>query len=154
MPRPGAGEDAEAGFSRARRPCMIGSVIVMKFGGTSVGDARTIRQVVEIVTQQLARRPVVVVSAHAGVTDALLAVAASATAGACDTAAIAERHRTILRDLGLPADLLDPLLADLQDLARGLRLVGAASPKAVDLMASYGERCSARTVAAALQKGG
>jgi aspartate kinase len=133
---------------------MIGPVIVMKFGGTSVGDAGTIRQVVQIVTGQLARRPVVVVSAHAGVTDALLAVAAQAPQGACDTQPIAERHRAILRDLGLPQGLLDPLLNDLQDLARGLRLVGAASTKAVDLMASYGERCSARTVAAALQKAG
>jgi aspartate kinase len=129
-------------------------VIVMKFGGTSVGGAQSIRQVVEIVRQQRSRQPVVVVSAHAGVTDALLAMAASATGGGADTGAIAERHRTILRELGLPVDLLDPLLAELQDLARGLRLVGAASPKALDLLASYGERCCARTVAAALSAGG
>ncbi len=126
----------------------------MKFGGTSVGDARSIRQVVQIVRQQLARRPVVVVSAHAGVTDALLAVAQRAPAGDADTSAIAECHCRILRDLGLPADLLDPLLGELQDLARGLRLVGAVSPRALDLMASFGERCSARTVAVALQREG
>jgi aspartate kinase len=133
---------------------MIGGVIVMKFGGTSVGDAGSIRQVVQIVRQQLARAPVVVVSAHAGVTDALLAAAAAAPRGNSDVSAIAERHRTILRDLGLPADLLDPLLAELHDLARGLRLVGTATPKALDLMASFGERCSARTVAAALRQAG
>ncbi len=127
----------------------------MKFGGTSVGDARSIRQVVQIVRQQRAQAPVVVVvSAHAGVTDMLLALAKSATAGDADTSAIAERHRTILRELGLPTDLLDPLLGELADLARGLRLVGAASPRAVDRVASFGERCSARTVAAALRAAG
>ncbi len=130
---------------------MIGRVIVMKFGGTSVGDAPSIRAVVEIVRQQLPQRPVVVVSAHAGVTDALLDLALSAPAGAADTGAIAARHRDVLRDLGLPTDLLDPWLRELDDLARGLRLVGEASPRAVDAIASFGERCSARTVAAALR---
>jgi aspartate kinase len=133
---------------------MIGRVIVMKFGGTSLGDARHIREVVEIVRRQLPARPVVVVSAHAGVTDALLEVAARAPLGDATTEPIAARHRQILAGLGLPTDLLDPLLAELHDLARGLRLVGAASPKARDLLVSYGERCSARTVAAALGAGG
>jgi aspartate kinase len=133
---------------------MIDGVIVMKFGGTSVGDRDTILQVVEIVQQQLARKPLVVVSAHAGVTDALLALADAAAAGTADPAPVVERHRAILRDLGLPADLLEPLLTELQDLVRGLRMVGAASPRARDLLASFGERCCARTVAAALQKHG
>ena len=134
--------------------CMIRPVIVMKFGGTSVGCARSIRQVVQIVRQHLDRRPVVVVSAHAGVTDALLALAHTAPGGAADTGALEARHRTILKELGLPATLLDPLLQELHDLARGLRLVGAVSPKAQDLLVSFGERCSARTVAAALQQDG
>ncbi len=129
-------------------------VIVMKFGGTSVGDARSIRQVVQIVQQQAERRPVVVVSAHAGVTDALLRIADAAPGGDADTSGIDERHRAILRELDLPADLLDPLLGELRDLARGLRLVGAASPRDRDLLASFGERCSARTVAAAMRADG
>ena len=126
----------------------------MKFGGTSVGDARNIRQVVEIVRGHLASRPIVVVSAHAGVTDALQAIAAAAPHGDPDTTAVIERHRAILTDLALAPDLLDPLLAEIEDLARGLRLVGSASAKATDRLLSYGERCSARTVAAALQQAG
>src|SRR6185436_3002707 len=39
-------------------------------------------------------------------------------------------------------------------LARGLRLVGQTSPRALDHIASFGERCCARTVAAALRQGG
>ena len=50
-------------------------MIVMKFGGTSVQDAAAINQVVEIVSARLDSRPVVVVSAMAGVTDALLQIA-------------------------------------------------------------------------------
>lgn len=53
----------------------------MKFGGTSVGGAAAIQQVVEVVRGQQSLRPVVVVSAHAGVTDALMVVAHEAAEG-------------------------------------------------------------------------
>ena len=49
-------------------------MIVMKFGGTSVQDAKAIDRVAHIVQGRLADRPVVVVSAMAKVTDALLAM--------------------------------------------------------------------------------
>lgn len=126
----------------------------MKFGGTSVGDGPAIRQVVQIVRQQLDRRPVVVVSAHAGVTDALLAIADGAPTGATDTTAIEERHRAILRELDLPWEVLEEQLRNLRDVARGVRLIGAAGLRERDLLASFGERCSARTVAAALRQTG
>ena len=54
------------------------AVIVMKFGGTSVGSAGSIRQVVEIVKASQSRNPLVVVSALSGVTDMLLASASKA----------------------------------------------------------------------------
>ena len=47
-------------------------MIVMKFGGTSVGSAEAMRRVGEIVGQALPRKPVVVVSAVSKVTDRLL----------------------------------------------------------------------------------
>ncbi len=46
--------------------------IVMKFGGTSVADAAALENVARIVAAQRERRPVVVLSAMSGVTDALL----------------------------------------------------------------------------------
>ena len=49
--------------------------VVMKFGGTSVEDAAAIERVLAVVQAGLARHPVVVVSAMARVTDALLAIA-------------------------------------------------------------------------------
>ncbi len=43
----------------------------MKFGGTSVGDVAAFERVFHIVSTQIERRPVVVVSAMTKVTDAL-----------------------------------------------------------------------------------
>ena len=56
-------------------------MIVMKFGGTSVGDARAIDRVASIVQGRLTQRPVVVVSAMSKVTDTLLTMARAAGAG-------------------------------------------------------------------------
>jgi aspartate kinase len=55
--------------------------IVMKFGGTSVGDAKAIGRVATIVRQRLPERPIVVVSAMARVTDQLLQMARAAGTG-------------------------------------------------------------------------
>src|SRR6202158_587097 len=56
-------------------------MIVMKFGGTSVQDAKAIDRVAHIVQGRLADRPVVVVSAMAKVTDSLLAMGKAAGGG-------------------------------------------------------------------------
>jgi len=53
----------------------------MKFGGTSVADAPRIRAAADIVRNRVSRRPAVVVSALAGVTDLLLRAAEAARAG-------------------------------------------------------------------------
>ena len=72
-------------------------MIVMKFGGTSVQDAKAIQRVAAIVKERLPLRPVVVVSAMAKVTDQLLAMSRAAGAGDRKTAlklcrALQERH--------------------------------------------------------------
>ena len=56
-------------------------MIVMKFGGTSVQDPRAIERVAGIVKGRIEDRPVVVVSAMAKVTDALLAMGRAAGEG-------------------------------------------------------------------------
>ena len=56
-------------------------MIVVKFGGTSVGDAEAIERTAAIVKGRLARQPVVVVSALGGATNALLAIAEQAAKG-------------------------------------------------------------------------
>jgi len=72
-------------------------MIVMKFGGTSVEDARAIERSAGIVKGRLEHKPAVVVSAMAKVTDQLLAMARAAGAGDRKTAlklcrVLQERH--------------------------------------------------------------
>lgn len=123
-------------------------MIVMKFGGTSVGSAAAIRRVFGIVQREAERAPVVVVSALAGITDMLVDLGAGAPRGEIGTDGIEARHRMVLTELELEPDLLEPLFRELRDLVRGMKLVGEASPRALDSLLSFGERCSARLVAA------
>ncbi|MFL5531539.1 MAG: lysine-sensitive aspartokinase 3, partial [Gemmatimonadales bacterium] len=53
-------------------------MIVAKFGGTSVADSEAIGRLIHIVRSRIPERPVIVVSALAGVTDGLLSLAAQA----------------------------------------------------------------------------
>lgn len=129
-------------------------MLVMKFGGTSVGDAARVRDVIEIVRGRLGRRPLVVVSAQSGVTNELIALAESAAKGETSAAALRTRFDRLLADLGLPADLIEEELDELDALLKGVTLVGDLTPRSMDRMMSFGERCSARIVAAAMTKAG
>ena len=86
-------------------------MIVMKFGGTSVGNAEAMRRVGEIVKQALPRKPVVVVSAVSKMTDRLLEAARLAQRRAKPHEElldpIKEKHREILSELRLSRRLLD-----------------------------------------------
>ena len=61
--------------------------LVMKFGGTSVGDATAFERVRRIVRARESEHPVVVVSAMGGFTDALLEAVEAAHKGDPDAAA-------------------------------------------------------------------
>ncbi len=123
-------------------------MIVMKFGGTSVGSAPTIAGVASIVMAH--ERPVVVVSAASRVTDMLLAGARLAAQGGDALEArrpVVEREHALLVDLGLPCDFFDDEFAALLDLYRGVSLLGELTDRTLDRIASYGEMMSARIVA-------
>ena len=72
--------------------------VVMKFGGTSVADPAAIDRLIGIVRRQTVSgaqsAPVVVVSALAGVTDALVAITQLAEEGEADRAAAAPCRTT------------------------------------------------------------
>ena len=129
-------------------------MILMKFGGTSLRDGAALRTVAELVRARLGQEPVLVVSAHAGVTDALVEHAWRSVQGDWDLQPLREKHHAILGDLGLPLDLQDTLFEELTDLSRGIALVGELSPRSQDYVLSFGERMSARTVAAWLEASG
>jgi aspartate kinase len=136
-------------------------VIVCKFGGTSVADAAAIGRLVGIIRERTAEQPVVVVSALAGVTDALLGLAPVAHAG--DGAALrtalanlARRHEITARELPGGGAAIDGILAELRGC--GAALEGALGrmlrPSELDALAGIGELCSSRLVAAAMAAAG
>ncbi len=135
-------------------------MIVMKFGGTSVQDAKAIDRVAQIVQGRLADRPVVVVSAMAKVTDSLLAMGKAAGGGDRKTAlkmarALRERHYDTAGELlgtALFTEFhgdLGAAFEDLDELLRGIGAVGEITPRTYDNVASYGEMLSSKIVAAA-----
>lgn len=135
-------------------------MIVVKFGGTSVGDAAAIERAAGIVTSRTARRPVVVVSALAGVTNALLAIAEQATRGQLIGAirgveALRERHleqADLLLRGPVGADVGAELSAsfdELASLAEALSVLGHLTPRSLDAIAAMGEQLSSALVVAA-----
>ena len=124
-------------------------MIILKFGGTSVGGADPIRRVGKIVTSVVDRRPVVVVSAVGGVTDRLLGLGDVALGGG-DWQKIydevRDKHHGILKELKLDGGLVDRLLEELRGLVRGISLIRELTPRTRDYLLSFGERMSAQIV--------
>lgn len=147
-------------------------MIVMKFGGTSVGDAAAIHQVAEIVAGKSDRAPVVVVSAMTRVTDALLHIARIATERRYEEAAVIidelrERHLTTARELLADAEIandaysrdwavrsIEYQFTELSGLARSVATLGELTPRSQDAIVSFGERLSSVIVAAAFRARG
>ena len=124
----------------------------MKFGGTSLGDRERIDTVVSLIRSRLPRKPVVVCSAHSGMTDLLLAGARAAAAGAPDLGPIRERETTLLESLKLKPSLVEPDLERLDQMFRGLALLGELTPRSLDQVAAFGERMSVKALAALLRR--
>ena len=137
----------------------------MKFGGTSVGDVAAFERVLHIVSSQVEKKPVVVVSAMTKVTDALLAVFDVAKKGEYYTAVadlepVFERHVQVARQLISEADSdlfngeLQFTREELSDLL--MRAARRSLPLAMlkDAVVSYGEQLSSRLLAEVLKSRG
>lgn len=131
-------------------------MLVMKFGGTSVGDPERIKVACEMVGRQLERDPLVVVSAHSRVTDMLVDAANKALEGdpLSGFAAIHDRHAEIVQGLGVDEALIADELNQLNELLRGIYLVKELTLRTLDFVMSFGERMSAKTFAECLRKRG
>lgn len=143
-------------------------MLVMKFGGTSVGTPDAMAQVVQIVqdTRQNWPAQVVVASALAGVTNLLINSAVRAARGEMATyhAAVCElsdRHHeaadALITDLARKHHLhqeINHLIADFSNLCQAINVLGEASPRALDAVAGIGERLTVRILAAALESAG
>jgi len=142
---------------------MKSSLCVMKFGGTSVGDATCIRRAAEIVKAAAAKQPVVaVVSAMSGVTNRLIEAARHAEAGEEKNLhslieALREQHESaakgLINDATKRKAIVAACAATLEELTRllhGTALLRELTPRALDAISGIGERLSAPLVAAAI----
>jgi aspartate kinase len=140
-------------------------VIVMKFGGTSVGSAERMRGVAARVRERLAKRPVLVVSALGGVTDLLIRGARFALhrdpASETVLKGVVARHEEVVRDLVPAGDVRSRLLAhveavagELRTLYTGVHYLEELTPRSLDAISAVGERLSCEIAAAALEQAG
>jgi bifunctional aspartokinase / homoserine dehydrogenase 1 len=138
---------------------------VLKFGGTSVGDASCIERVIEIVrAASRESEVVVVVSAMSGVTNQLVAAAGHAELGddQAVTAILQElrrQHNTAANELLQSAAERSRIEGEMEKLfqagdrlCRGTILLRELTPRTRDAISSLGERLSILLVAAALNQ--
>ncbi len=144
------------------------SLVVMKFGGTSVEDPAAILRTANIVAGRVAagKKPVVVVSAMAKVTDQLLACASAASRGDRTgalgiSARLRSRHKdtaaALIKDPVKTAALQNWVEREfdaLDEVLRGLAAILELTPRISDLIVSYGERLSSAMIAEAFLERG
>jgi aspartate kinase len=136
-------------------------MIVLKFGGTSVGEAQRVREAAAIAMSQPQPR-VVVVSAASGVTNLLLEAARAAGREQTDKVthaydSIIAKHLSILSSIqnDLVRDtatvILDQLHVDLLTTLGHVAAESELSDKLSDRVVSFGEKCSSVLMAATLR---
>jgi len=134
-------------------------MIVLKFGGTSVAEAKRIKEVAEIVKEVHGnnKKTAVVFSAFGGVTDDLINAARLAAERNKDYLEAFEkikiRHRKTIADLKISGDkslekFLENSFTELHDLLHGLFLVKELSLRMLDIISGFGELLSARVISA------
>jgi aspartokinase/homoserine dehydrogenase 1 len=142
--------------------------LVMKFGGTSVGSPEAVNQAIEIVKQahQTWPRLVVVTSAMSGVTNLLLESAAQAARGNQDVYNQAVQqfhtmHNDVIQNLiedqaerSRSQFEINQMIGEFQNLCQAISVLGETTPRALDTVASLGERMSVRLLAGILHSQG
>ncbi|MCC7154228.1 MAG: aspartate kinase [Bryobacterales bacterium] len=140
------------------------NLLVMKFGGTSMGSAERIEAAARLVADQARHRPVaVIVSAMSKVTDLLLDSMKHAEGGDEQglnerLAKLAEKHSEACAGLTEGEERkqlwsrLSSILEEFERIARGILMLGERPPRSVDEAVAAGERLSTFLMAAALRK--
>jgi len=124
------------------------SLIVSKFGGTSMGDFASMQRSATICVER--GSSIVVVSATSGTTDKLIEIAKLAGAGKleeCEKCVfqVKERHLGLLKETGSneeTANILQGYFTELELLVQNISLLKELTPRANDHILSLGERMS------------
>lgn len=137
-------------------------LLLMKFGGTSMGSADRMRVAGEIIAREAKARPVaVVVSAMSKVTDTLLETLRHAEGGdrpgvEANLKKLEDRHvetaRALLREASAAAARAEiiTMIGEVDRIAKGVEMLGIRPPRSVDEAVAVGERLSALLMAAHL----
>ena len=144
----------------------MNDLLVMKFGGTSVGSAGRMRAAAALASRERRNRPVlVVVSAMSKITDLLLDTMRHAEAGDragidANLSTLRSRHleacRELLSEVQQAAVMagLHGLIAEFERIVSGMVLLNERPPRSVDEAVAVGERLSALLVAECLNREG
>ncbi|TYR38371.1 bifunctional aspartate kinase/homoserine dehydrogenase I [Sphingobacterium phlebotomi] len=126
---------------------------VLKFGGTSVGNVESVKAVLGIVKSSYdeGEKPLVVLSAMAGVTNLLMRMAENAAERVPfdeDLKLLEERHFEVVKKL-IAVKYQNPvftrlklMLNELEDILQGISALRELSLQSKDLIVSFGERLS------------
>ena len=134
----------------------------MKFGGTSVGDGKRIKQVVELIKKSAQNNQVVIViSALNSVTDQLVAIVAKARKGEPSGSALdslQKRHEQVLSEAISKQEIrskvgqeVSSLMQMLRNVVQGGTLLKELTPRSTDYVLSFGERLAVPILAGALE---
>ena len=129
-------------------------MIVMKFGGTSIGNAERIINVANIIKDNLEKKPIVVVSSITKITDALIKLANESIQGKSEETFefIKKTHYDILKELNIDQDLLKKDIKNLYKLISKIKSKKSIDAKILDAIQSFGEQMSSEILAAQLNK--
>ncbi|MCB0278691.1 MAG: aspartate kinase, partial [Calditrichaeota bacterium] len=123
---------------------------VLKFGGTSVQDYQSMQRVIAIVSKRSDEK-VIVVSALAGVTNALLDVFSFLKHAQIKKASqllkrIQKRYVDIAEEAGLSPDFVESQFSELHDYAISVGQVGEFSPQSQARLITFGDRMAAQVL--------
>lgn len=135
----------------------IHGMIVIKFGGTSVGSPEAIARVAGIVRSRLDRHPVVVVSAFSGVTDMLYRICEGGDSLKDNIKALRDRHFNVIREIF--SNNLKASIAVQKEIQAFIDFIAATSSAPLSergkaSIISCGELMSSKVVCAALNAAG
>ncbi len=139
----------------------------MKFGGTSIGTAPSMKRAMDIVAEKQKKNPpVVVLSACSGITNKLIRIAEASGESRLDEAMelsgeVRDHHRSLvdalIQDETRRSSVLEKVesyIGELEMLIKGVDIVGELTARSYDTFCSFGELLSTTIFSEAMQDAG